>query len=184
MKKPRSDSKLDSLPDHQRKQLIAWLVEENMPYDKVLDRIENDFNVKTSIGAISRFYAHRCFSLRSNQAMDFADHVVEELQKHGAAKYDQATLALIRQKAFERAYARDGNLDELQVLAGIIGDSEKLKLKREQLELDREKFRQQIKTDIEKGLDALHAEIQGDAAALKVFEQMKAIVMAKVEGEN
>ncbi len=182
-KKPRSDNKLASLPPQLREQVVAWLVDENLPYVKVQERLHMDFGVEVSLGALSRFYATSCFSVRSSQAKEFAEHVVQEALKMDAT-YDQATLALIRQKAFERAYAREGNLDELQILAGIIGDSEKLRLKREQLSLDREKFRQQIKSDVEKGLDALHAEIKGNAAALQLFEKMKALVLASVEGSR
>lgn len=133
-KKPRSDNKLASLPTPVREQLIAWLVEENLPYEKVKERLHMDFAVEVSIGALSRFYATSCFSLRSSEAKEFAEHVVQEAVKMDAT-YDQATLALIRQKAFERAYAREGNLEELATLAKIIGDSRKLQLKEQDQKL-------------------------------------------------
>ena len=176
-KKPRSDSVLDSLSPEVKAQLRTWLVEENQAYDAVVTRLHDDFNVKTSTGALSRFYATECFALRSSEAKAFAERAVEELSQ-GAEKYDEATLLLIKQKAFERAYARNGNLDELQILAGIVGEAKKLRLKQEQLEFSREKFRQEIKSDVEKGLEALHAEIKGDAEALQLFEKMKARVLA------
>lgn len=127
-KKPRSDSVLDSLSPEVKAQLRAWLVDENLSYEAATARLRDDFNVKTSTGALSRFYATDCFALRSSEAKDFAERAVEELSQ-GAEKYDEATLLLVKQKAFERAYARNGNLDELQILAGILGDAKKLKLK-------------------------------------------------------
>jgi len=180
-RKPRSDAKLKSLPPHQRELLIRWLVDENLAYDKAKERLEEDFGVETSIGALSEFYRTECFTLRSSEAKAFAEHVVETAQQDGD-KYDEATLAIIRQRAFEIAYARDGKMDDLEVLARIIGDSRKHALKERQLEFSREKFRQQIKSDIEKGLDALHAEIKGNKAALQLFEKLKAVVMQSVGG--
>ena len=47
-----------------------------------------------------------------------------------------------------------------------------------------EKFRQQVKTDIEKGLDALHAEIKGNAEALRLFEKFRAVVLGATEGKS
>lgn len=133
-RKPRSDSALDSLPAHQREQLRTWLVDENLSYEKAVERIEQDFGVRTSRSAVQQFYALRCFSLRSSEAREFAEHTVRELKNSGES-FDEATIALVRQKAFERAYAKDGNLDELAVLAKILGDSRKLSLKAQEVAL-------------------------------------------------
>ena len=126
--KPRSDSTLDSLSPEQKKMLREWLVEENLSYKEARDRLHEDFNVRTSVGALSRFYATQCFALRSSEAKDFAEQVLKDLTADGT-QFDQATIALIKQKAFERAYARDGNLEDLAILAKIIGDAAKLQLK-------------------------------------------------------
>jgi hypothetical protein len=50
-------------------------------------------------------------------------------------RFDAATIALVRQKTFERAVARDGNLDELAILAKILNDSAKLRLKEKDQQL-------------------------------------------------
>jgi hypothetical protein len=134
MRKPRSDSVLDSLPPERREQLVRWLVEENLKYPEAVTRVWEKFGVKTSVSALQKFYARRCFALRADQAKDFADLVVAEA-KSNPAQFDEATLALVKQKAFERVYARDGNLNELAILAGILGDSAKLELKRQELQL-------------------------------------------------
>ncbi len=127
--KPRSDSTLDSLTPAQKKMLREWLVDENTSYKDAKDRLYQDFNIRTSVGALSRFYATQCFALRSSEAKDFAEQVLSDLTADGT-QFDEATIALIKQKAFERAYARDGNLEDLAILAKIIGDSAKLQLKK------------------------------------------------------
>jgi len=127
-KKPRSDAKLKSLPPHQRDTLIRWLTEENLSYDQARERLYQDFSIKTSTGALSQFYASSCFTLRYSQAREIADTVAESM-KASPDQFDQATISLIRQKAFERAVSKDGNLDELTLLAKMLHDSRKLQLK-------------------------------------------------------
>jgi len=133
--KPRSDNKLAALPPAQKAQLRTWLVEENRAYEEVVGLVRERFGVRTSTGALCKFYATDCFSLKSSEARDFAEQVVAELKTHGESKFDEATLALVRQKAFERAYAKDGSIDELATLAKILGDSAKVELKRRGLDL-------------------------------------------------
>lgn len=132
--KPRSDSKLAALNSEQKAQLRTWLVDENKSYEEVRTLLHDDFNVRVGITAIQRFYASDCFSLRSSEAKDFAEQVVEELKASGQS-FDMATLALVKQKAFERAYAKNGNIDELATLAKILGDSAKLELKKKDQQL-------------------------------------------------
>lgn len=127
--KPRSDSKLAALNPTQKAQLRTWLVDENKSYAEVRDLLKDDFNLSVSIGTLARFYATDCFALRSSEAKDFAEQVAAEL-KQGGESFDEATLALVKQKAFERAYARNGNIEELATLAKILGDSAKLELKK------------------------------------------------------
>ena len=131
-RKPRSDSVLDGLPPERREQLVRWLVDENLKYPEAVTRVWEKFGVKTSVNALQRFYARKCFALRADQAREFADLVVDQA-KADPARFDQATLALVKQKAFERVYSRDGNISELATLAGILGDSAKLELKRQEL---------------------------------------------------
>ena len=133
-KKKRSDSTLASLNPQQKAQLRTWLVDENKSYEQVSALLHEDFNVRAGVTAVRNFYASDCFSLRSSEAKEFAEQVVSELQTSGQS-FDTATLALVKQKAFERAYAKNGDIDELATLAKILGDSAKLELKRKDQEL-------------------------------------------------
>lgn len=185
--KPRSDSKLRSLPPHYKAELVRWLVEENMAYTAAKEKLWEKFSVRTSEGAISNFYGSECFALRSSEAKAFAEQIEAQLLKDGPEKFDAATLALVKQKAFERAYAKDGSIDELATLAKIIGDSAKAQMQAQKLALDErnfqletEKFREAMKSNIEKGLDALHAECGTNSEALQLFEKFKAAVMKSV----
>lgn len=160
MPKPRADSKLASLPENQREMLRRWLVDENLSYGAARERLREDFGVETSERALSVFYAKECFSDRFAQARDFADKVAAEVQE-GADKFDDATISLIKQKAFERAVAKDGDLKELQILAGIIGDTAKLRIKQQEVELAERRIALLEKKAAE--ADAAR-EVAGDAA--------------------
>lgn len=147
-RKPSAAGKLTALPPEQRELLIGWLVDENLSYADALSRVAIEFGVKTSVAALSNFYATQCFARRASEAQDFAESVVN------AAEADhnltEATLKMIRQRAFEHAHAKNGDLTALAVLAKIIGDSDRLKLqalKTEQdgrkLALDEARFRRE-----------------------------------------
>lgn len=125
--KPRSDSKLKSLPPHYKSQLIRWLIDENMSYADAKARLRAEFSVSTSEGALSSFYATECFALRSSEAKAFAEEAITQIKSR--ENLDEATLLLVQQRAFEQAYARKGDLDALAILSKILGDSKKLQLK-------------------------------------------------------
>lgn len=182
-RKPRSNAKLKSLPPHQREMLVRWLVDENLSYENAKDRLEQDFNVTTSVGALSNFYATECWEQSSQQARDFAEQV-RQAAKSSAEDFDTATLALVQERAFVLAKTKGSDVSDLATLAKIIGESAKLRLKQRELALNLDKFRAQMKADVEKGLDALHEEIKGNAEALQLFAKLKATVLRSVEGNG
>ena len=183
MAKPRGDSKLARLSEHIREQLDAWLVVDNLTYDQVREKLHMDFNVETSNRALSVYYSEELFEVRNKRAADLADRVAASLEAN-PDKFDLATITAVRQRAFNLAVADGGSVKDLAILAGILGDSAKLKLKRDELALSLERFRQQVKTDVEKGLDALFAEIKGNTEAEALFGKLKAAVMTSVGGAS
>jgi hypothetical protein len=134
MPKPRSDARLKSLPAHQREQLIRWLTDDNLSYADAKERLWQDMRVKTSTAALSQFYATECFTLRYSQAREIAETVGDAIATD-PEKFDEATIALIKQKAFERAVAKSGDIDELGILFKMLGDSAKLAIKQKELAL-------------------------------------------------
>ncbi len=134
-RKKRSDTKLLALLNPQQQaHLRTLLVDENKSYEDAQTWLREEYSVRVGIGAIQRFYATECFALRSSEAKEFAERVEQELLANDST-FDKATLALIKQRAFERAYAKNGSIDELQKLAGIIGDSARLALKTKEVAL-------------------------------------------------
>lgn len=138
-RKPRADAKLRNLPPDQKTKLVDWLVDLGMSYDDCVKRIEEEFGIQTSRGAVSDFYAKECWALRFRKARGAADEIKELLNEQPGA-FDEATLAAVAQKAFELSIAKDANPKDLVALVKILGGSAKLQLDREKLELEREKL--------------------------------------------
>jgi hypothetical protein len=53
-------SKLNSLAPEQRAQLVKWLQEEKLTYRAVLDRLQEQFGLKSSMRALSVFWNGEC----------------------------------------------------------------------------------------------------------------------------
>ncbi len=73
----------------------------------------------------------------------------------------EATLAFLHLKA--------GGTDDVKLMKFVLGEIRKARA----LAHEREKFREDLKTKLEKGLDALFQEIKGNASALQHFEAIR-----------
>jgi len=135
-RKPNANAKLRNLPPEQKTALTDWLVDEGMSYEAAKDRIAEEFGVKTSIGAISDFWQKECFSLRFRKARSTAEQIVSVMREDGN-DFDEATLTAIGQRAFNLAVAKDADVDDLVSLVKVIGDSKKLQLQSDKLEIDK-----------------------------------------------
>lgn len=180
-RKPRSDSKVAALPEPVRQEIARRLGEENQSYAEVSKWLAEDGH-KISASALCNWYSVHSWEVSRDTALDFAERV--RADQESQKDFDEATLGLVRERAYILARTKGADVKDLATLAGIIGESAKLRLKQRELELNLEKFRQQTKADIEKGLDALHAEIQGNAEALALFEKFKAAVLRSTEGKG
>ncbi|MDR1281017.1 MAG: DUF3486 family protein [Opitutaceae bacterium] len=135
MKKPRADSKLKSLPPHQQEQLRRWLLEENVSYEDARERVHMDFGIRVSKGAIHNYYA-TCRSLEErDHAREFAEAICAKAGEDGA-DFDKATLRLVREKAFVLARLEGAeSVNEFAILAKVLGDSEKIRMKQREVAL-------------------------------------------------
>lgn len=131
-RKRRSDAKLHALPEPVKEQLIRWLTEENVSYETAKERLEMDFNVRVSVGALCDFYATECYLQTSASAQEFVTRVEAEVKADGRA-YDAATMKLVRQRAYMLARTQGASVKDLATLAGIIGDAAKLELKAQEV---------------------------------------------------
>lgn len=182
--KPRSDSKVATLFSKNpelRVEVVRRLSEENQSFKEVSSWLKDDGHI------ISATALHDWYSVHSWKTnVESARSVAEQVRADAAASgdYDEATLALVKERAYVLARTKGASVKDLAILAGIIGDSVIEKRKNRELDLNIQKFRQTVKADIDKGLDALHAEIKGNDEALALFQKFKAAVLRSAEGKS
>jgi len=97
--KPRSDSKLKTLPAQKQEQLYALLRANS--YKAALPLVQKTFGVVTSEASLSQFYSWYPLSRRLEQAKSFADQLKESLAKNPALNLDAEKLSTVAQVAFE-----------------------------------------------------------------------------------
>jgi hypothetical protein len=99
--KVRSDSKLHSLPLEKRKLVDQWLFQENLSYQKVVDRCASELQFSISHASVARYY------MREKSRWDFQRKVDEKTEawkegyrRDGEARY-QALLSKMIDVALE-----------------------------------------------------------------------------------
>jgi hypothetical protein len=170
MKKPRSDSKLDNLTPESRVMELRDMLLAGASQKECKDWLFAECNgVTTSGDALTRFWKKHCAPIvrESRQlAAVKAEAIVED---SGRTDWNAATLELVKQVSFEMM---SGQATDPKVAEKFI----KLILKADSQDQSREKIKAASKTEIEKGLDALLAEIQGNPKAVALFQQLQEVV--------
>lgn len=180
-KKRRGGNSLhNALTEEQRVQLASWLTLENVTYKDARELVEQEWGISTSLDALRRFYSSYAVPWQYTQARGEA----EDFGKLMEGNFDAATIKRAQQLAFSALTDKTPDLKTAKTLLKIVGDSAKNQLAERRLKLDAEKFREQVKTDAEKGLDALQAELKNDPEALALFERMRARVMQTLEAKE
>jgi hypothetical protein len=168
-KKPRSDSKLDNLTPESRVCELRDLLLSGASQRECKGCLLETCGVTTTGDALTRFWKKHCQPIRNEErklAAVKAEGIIEEA---GRTDWNAGTLELVKQVSFEMM---SGQATEPKVAEKFI----KLVLKADAQEQCREKIKAASKSEIEKGLDALLAEIQGKPKALALFTQLKEVV--------
>ena len=102
MKKPRSDSKLMNLDELQQAKLADWLMA-GIPYHEVVKLVADEFQVKTSLRALSVFWEEVCAHVllaRRQRAVTTANEIAQDAKKTPGS-FDEAVIDQLSQKSFE-----------------------------------------------------------------------------------
>jgi len=175
-RKPRSDSKLENLPEEQHDQLVSWLMG-GLSYKKALLLLEKaPFYIETSDRALSEFYDKYCSQAlleRRQRAARLAMGVRKEMEAR-PADFDAATIELLSRWAFEMASANTLDPKSVKSIMTLLLKRRDQDAKAKTLEFEKEKFRASLMSKIETAMEALFAEIKDNAKALEAFNAMKA----------
>lgn len=137
MRKPRADSKLDYLTPEQEATLTEWLLDDRLPYHKVIPLLKKEFQVSTSLGSLSKFWeSHISAELlaRRQRAVSTAQYCADEAQKK-PGKFDQATIDALKQRVFVLSQSGTAAAGEIKSLFSLLLKSRDQELKSKDIEI-------------------------------------------------
>lgn len=142
MKKPRSDNKLLNLPEEQQAKLAEWLLS-GVPYWQAKELCEKEFAVSASPSAFSGFWAAVCgpaLLARRRRAANMANEFAQEAE-NSPAGFDAATIAAIKQKAFEISISPNANPKDVKAILMMVLKANDQELARKKLEFELQKYK-------------------------------------------
>lgn len=92
--------------------------------------------------------------------------------------YDEAAIALVARRAYRSANDDSITPRDLQALTSILHRSAELGIRRQRLALEREKYNDARRSDIETALTAFRDELDGNDDALAALESFEARLLA------
>ena len=178
MSKRRSDAWDTGLTDEQRLQAFDWA--RDLGYHKMRVLLKKEFEVTPpSIAAISTWYQHMTGVVAQ---ATLAKAITDAGQIRDAAKtlgdVSDAVAAGLGQLALEAIVSRDP--EKIKMFATLAMQSQKERREVEELELDKAKWQEAMKSNIERGLNALYEDIRGNTQAVQLYLKLRATVMQEV----
>ena len=164
-KKPRSDSKLDSLPGGKFLQLRDGLLG-GWKYDHAVEWLLAECGVSSSLAALSAFYRRHCEPLVMDRRQLAAVKAETLVNAAGRTNWNTASLELVKQMTFEF-------LNQPEVDAKTAEKFLKLVLKADSQKTERDKLESARQTKAEAGLDALWQEVRGNRKAEALVRELQ-----------
>lgn len=142
MRKCRSDAVLLNLPEEKRQQIAEWLLS-GLPLHQVKVLIEKEFGLRAPLSVISRFWQQVCapfLALKRRRAVETADSIADEMAKLPGKTWDQATLEMLKQKAFELTISPQAAPKDVKALLMLVLKADSQETDKAKLALDVGRF--------------------------------------------
>jgi hypothetical protein len=168
---PRADAKLQNLPEEEL--LVLWSFRNPEPGGKKLKfsaiqaEIPLRYGFTVSGSTLSQFYSWLKIWKRWRDAQAFAMQARSELAKDPTISDEELDRFAERVLKAEAAVTKD--------VKGYVS-LRRMKLAETKEARERDKLTLVTKTDLEKGLDALAAELEGNPKALKIYQQLREVL--------
>lgn len=131
-RKPRADAKLLNLPKERFEQLKEWLYDHT--YEEVLRLVAEEWEIKTSVGALSNFYSQYCWQDRYSEQRELA-----EAFNPSTEKFDPSIIQACKAKLFELTRSKAPDTDAISQLYQVLSGAAKLEIKQRELALQERK---------------------------------------------
>lgn len=138
--KTRSDSIESRLTPEQRDALESWLFDEQLSYSAARERLSKDFNAASSLNSLHRFYGRVALRRRMERVSDSRSHADQIRDQLKGVDFDDSTIALISQQAFDLAVSESAKPADLFQLVRAVVTAKKQRLDEAALKLERQKF--------------------------------------------
>ncbi len=143
MKKKRSDSIIDGLPQNQRDQIEGWLCEDNLSYADAQARALADLDVRLPLSGLVSFFQEcqqRRMLDRIAASRKNANEVVAQFKENPADIYN-ALIGIVGQVAFESGMKGEKMDAELVFnMTKLVMNARKQTMEQQALDLEEKKF--------------------------------------------
>jgi hypothetical protein len=165
----KSKSILLNLPEAQQAQLAEWLLS-GVQYHQAKELLEKEFGVRfSSLSVFKPFWEEVCtpeIIRRRARAVSTAEEVASDAQKR-PGRLDEATIAALKQKAFELAISPGQDPEAVKAVFSLVLKARDQDLDAEKLRLSRDKF-----------------EFDAAKRAMEEAGKIKAVVESKLNSEQ
>jgi hypothetical protein len=183
-RKPNSNSRLKNIPEEQQLLIENWCGEDGLV--AAVSRCASELSLVTSKSRLSIWLKWRKDVAPLKAKFDAAEadskaatELLKQIDPKASAEKLQAFGQLMfMQKAMQAENTEDFvsigrlNLAKLELEAKVNGFKARYEQKERELKLDMEKWQATLRTKIEQGLEALRAELAGNAQAEAIFRQL------------
>lgn len=170
-KETRADAKLQNLPDEELD--FLWRLRHpekggvKMTLDAIAVQVPLRYGFTVSLSSLSNFYKWLRLRQRIEAADSVANQFKEQLSKDPSITEED--IDALAAKIFKTEMLTEKNASGYLAIANF-------QMRKERFKFDQQKFTETTKGLIEKGLDALLVEIQGNPKAVDLFNQLKEVV--------
>lgn len=136
MRKLREDSTWNRLTPEQREVMDGWLFEENLGYEKALERVHKEFGLKSTIASLGRYYRRRARQRQAEEILDAqSDAKLLNIMPVKVEDLRSAVIKIVAKVALKLAAETPDDLSQLASMAKLLLDSEENELRRAKLNL-------------------------------------------------
>jgi len=141
MRKMRDDSTWNQLNSGQGETLEEWLFDENLGYEKTVERVKQEFDIETTIASVGRFYRRRARERQAEELVE-AQAVADELNQLpvNSASLRTAAVKLVGKAVLKLVSEQPERLEELALLTRLLLDSEDNDIRSRRLKLEEKCF--------------------------------------------
>jgi len=156
-RKPRADSKLDSLGESQQAELVRLLAD-GCSYAQAIEWVEAECQVKTTLASLSAFYKRHVVPVIKDRR-DFAAAQAGALDKlSGRVDWDKASIEQLKALAFRELNREGADVETIEKLTKLLLKNREQEMSERKLVIMEQRAKQAVAAQKVVGNETLSAE--------------------------